>query len=54
VKKLFKIWMVFFLIFILGVIGVAAAINKTLNKKTLIEFNNPTYSEVLINTSIPG
>jgi hypothetical protein len=54
VKKLFKIWIVFFLIFLLGVIGVVAAINKTLNKKTLIEFNNPTYSEVLDDTSFPG
>jgi len=54
VKKLFKIWMVFFVIFLLGVIGVAASINKTLNKKTSIQFNNSTYSQVLDNTSFPG
>jgi hypothetical protein len=54
VKKLFKIWMVFFFIFLLGVIGVAASINKTLNKKNLKEVNNPTYSEVLDSTSFPG
>jgi len=53
-KKLFKIWMVFFLIFLLGIIGVAASINKTLNKKTLIEFKNTTNSQVLYNTSFPG
>jgi hypothetical protein len=42
---------VFFLIFLLGIIGVVAAINKTLNKKNLIESDNPTHSEVLESTS---
>jgi len=46
--------MVFVLIFLLGILGVAASINKTLNKKTIIDFNNPTYSEVLDTTNSPG
>lgn len=44
-KKLIKIWQLFFLIFLLGVIVVFASVNKTLNKKTLTEFPYPTYLE---------
>jgi hypothetical protein len=46
--------MVFFLIFLLGIIGFAASINKTLSKNILIEFDIPNYSEVIIKTSFLG
>ena len=53
-KKLFKIWIVFYLIFLLGIIGFEVSINKTLNKNIFIEFDNTNYSEVIIKTSSPS
>ena len=36
-----KIVVLFYLIFVLGILGVAALVNKTLNKKSQIEISLP-------------
>ncbi len=41
--KLTKISLLFFLIFLIGVLGVIAFVNKTLNKKSSVDFQaSPT------------